>query len=96
MGRGRPKTIIEEEPPRKFERIYKSHSGETEVWKYNLDIQPNGPIEVNITYSKGFRPQSDIIEKNQSHLPKSKRKYLNPINGKMVSYQRAYNLGLIK
>ena len=45
--RGRPKTLnLEEEKPTKFERVYDNHDGTKQVWKYNLKINPNGPISV--------------------------------------------------
>lgn len=96
MARGRPVTIIQEEKPVKYERFFDNHDGVTEVWKYDLNKQPNGPIQVDITYSKENIKESKVKEKkeeqDQSNLPKSKRKYINPINGKECGYTRYTNI----
>ncbi len=65
------------------------------IWKYDLSKSKNGPYEVEIIYPKGYKHQDEIIIKEQSNLPLTKRMFLNPINGKMVGYFRAKNLGLI-
>jgi len=50
--RGRPKEIIHEPPPIKFERRYEDEYA-IETWKFNLKKQPYGPIEVDIKYKAG-------------------------------------------
>jgi hypothetical protein len=103
MSRGRPKIHFENDapPPRQFERIFVNDDGTIDVWKYDLDIWENGPIETvvigetkAIISDKKGNKQHEIDETDES-IPRSKRKYLNPANGKLVGYTRAYNLGLI-
>lgn len=94
--RGRPKsneTLAAEqaERPTKFERVYTDADGGKQVWKYDLNKNPHGPIEVDIVYPKGTK----VAEELEASLPKTKRRYLNPKNGKFVSYQRAKSLGLV-
>lgn len=50
--RGRPKEIIDEPKPLKFERRYEDEDT-IEVWKYDLKKFDKGPIEVTITYKAG-------------------------------------------
>jgi len=50
--RGRPKEIIDEPKPTKFERRYEDEDS-VEVWKFDLKKFDKGPIEVNITYKAG-------------------------------------------
>jgi len=50
--RGRPKEIIDEPKPTKFERRFEDEDT-IEVWKYDLKKFDKGPIEVNITYKAG-------------------------------------------
>ena len=90
--RGRPKTILTEENimPSKFERVYKNSDGSKEIWKYDMSKNPNGPYETNIEYPKGTL----TFEQIQEQLPKTKRRYLNEINGKYVNYLRAKQLGI--
>ena len=92
--RGRP-TIASTDPdqqPRKFTREFTNFIGIRSVWKYDLDAYPNGPISVENFYPNGF--VADVEKENK--LPKTQRKYINPANGKEVSYGRAKQLGLIK
>ena len=51
----------------------------------------NGPIKVDISYPNAYVS----FEEEEEKLPASKRKYLNPNNGKLVGYFRAKQLGLI-
>jgi hypothetical protein len=94
MKRGRPPVIdpIQTERPRKFTREYKDYTGHRSVWTYNLDINPFGPIMVEEFYLKGSIQEPDETDEN---IPKTKRKYVNPKNGKLVAYTRAKELGLI-
>jgi hypothetical protein len=50
--RGRPKEIIDEPKPTKFERRYEDEDS-VEVWKFDLKKFDKGPIEVNIIYKAG-------------------------------------------
>jgi ATPase subunit of ABC transporter with duplicated ATPase domains len=50
--RGRPKEIIQEPSPTKFERRFEDEDT-IEIWKYDLKKFDKGPIEVNITYKAG-------------------------------------------
>jgi hypothetical protein len=50
--RGRPKEIVDEPKPTKFERRYEDEDS-VEVWKFDLKKFDKGPIEVNITYKAG-------------------------------------------
>jgi hypothetical protein len=52
MSRGRPKEIITEPKPTKFERRYEDDDC-TEVWKYDLNKWDKGPISIEITYKPG-------------------------------------------
>jgi hypothetical protein len=94
MKRGRPPVIdpVQAEPPRKFTREYKDYTGHRSVWTYNLDINPFGPIMVEEFYPKGSTQEPDETDES---IPKTKRKYVNPKNGKLVAYTRAKELGLI-
>jgi len=100
MSRGRPPQQPQVEKITKFERFYNNYDGTTEIWKFDLDKQPNGPVEVNISYDKNILKELKSKEKkeelDQSKLPKSKRKYIHPKTGKEIGYTRAYNLGIIK
>ena len=89
--KGRPVEKVTEAPPRKFTREFNYPDGVSQKWHYNLDKNPNGPISVELFYPEGY-----FVEDRNENLPKTKRKYLNPANGKMVAYTRAKELGLIK
>jgi len=39
--------------------------------------------------------KDNVEDETSESIPKSKRKYLNPANGKLVGYQRAKKLGLV-
>ena len=79
----------------KFQRIFVNDDGTTEIWKYDLDKFPNGPIETITDYPKGWKSPLDIIKGENKKLPLSKQQFLNPATGKMVAYFRAKQLGLI-
>lgn len=76
----------------KFERTFKNEDGSIDVWKYDMNKNPNGPYETTTSYPKGTK----TFEQMQEALPKTKRRYLNPLTGKEVAYTRAKELGLIK
>lgn len=97
--RGRPKkleTLIEEGTivmQRQFTREFKNDDGTIDVWKYDLDKFPNGPISTEIVYPKNFEYINAKLDNSQ--LPLTQQKWINPANGKEVGYTRAKNLGLI-
>lgn len=39
--------------PTKFERVYEDDDS-TSTWKYDLNKQPYGPVEIEIKYKKGY------------------------------------------
>lgn len=90
MKRGRPVETPTPEPPRKFIREVKHNDGVIQKDHWNLDKCPTSPFLVEMFYPEGYFP-----EEREENLPKTKRKYLNPKNGKMVSYMRAKELGLV-
>jgi len=75
----------------KFERTFNNEDGSIDVWKYDMNKNPNGPYETITSYPKGTK----TFEQIQELLPKTKRRYLNPETGKDVAYTRAKELGLI-
>jgi len=87
---GRPSETKAEDQPRQFTQTYTDHEGYSQTWHYDLDKSPNGPMMVEIFYPDGYFP-----EEQEENLPKTKRKYFNPANGKMVAYTRAKELGLL-
>jgi len=80
---------------RKFTREYVDHTGRRSVWTYDLNKFPNGPIKTEHFTPKSL-DQPDEDDPTNESIPKTKRKYLNPENGKLVGYTRAVQLGLIK
>lgn len=74
---------------------YTNSDGTIDIWKYDPSKSTSGAYEVETTYPKGYKHQDEIIVKEQSNIPLTKRQFLNPQNGKMVSYQRARMLKLI-
>lgn len=98
-NRGRPKTIgLEEAKPTKFERIYDNKDGTGQIWKYNLEVSPNGPISVEET-GKRINTTGKIEEtqeKLNESLPATRQKYWSEQTGKWVGYGRAKQLGIIK
>ena len=49
-------------------------------------------MAVDITYPKDYKD----FDETQDNLPKTKRMYVNPKNGKLVKFFRAKQLGLVK
>lgn len=74
---------------------YKNSDGTTDIWKYDPNLNDRGPYEVEIIYPKNYKSPLDLLENSNDNLPLTKRKYINPANGKLVSYQRAKTLNLI-
>ena len=50
--RGRPTSIIQETPSRKFNRVYEDDET-IETWTFDLDKFDKGPISVDIKYKVG-------------------------------------------
>lgn len=74
---------------------YTNSDGTIDTWKFDPLKNTSGAYEVETTYPKGYKHQDEIIIKEQSNLPLTKRMFMNPSNGKIVGYTRAKNLGLI-
>ena len=71
--------------------------GTKDTWTYDLNKQPNGPLSVEIWYPKNYNfgtKEQDLVKKFKN-APLTQRKWMAP-SGKLVSYQRAKVLGLIK
>lgn len=78
----------------KFSREYNYHTGKRIVWSYDPKKNLNGPHSVEIFYPKGYDDKVEDDPTDES-IPKTRRKYINPKNGKLVAYTRAKELGLI-
>jgi hypothetical protein len=82
--RGRPKEIINEQPPRKFIRVYEDELT-TETWKFDLDKFANGPIEVDIKYKTGAEKTLKLRAKEakqEKKIAKQMKKINEKQNGK--------------
>ena len=90
--RGRPTLLTVEERPTKYTREYKNDDGINEIWYFDTNITKNGPVSVEIKYSKKYKS----FEEEQEELPITKRKFFNESNGKYVGYTRAKALGILK
>ncbi len=84
---GRPSEIKIEDQPRKFTREIKYSDGCRSIWTYDLDRQPNGPIEVEMIYPEGW----DEKEAGKTE----EKQYFNEKTGRYVAKFRAKQLGLI-
>ena len=101
--RGRPKnreTLITEgviQPQkRKFTREFNYEDGKKDVWTYDLDKNPHGPISVEYFYPKGYNHILDYTDRDNHWIPVAHRTYINPKNGKEVSHNKALTLGLAR
>ena len=90
--RGRP-TEEKIEHPTKYTLEFDEEDGTKSIWTYDKNITTDGPISVEIKYPKNYGFLTFAEE--QERLPKTKRRYINPHNGKEVGYQRAKALGLV-
>jgi hypothetical protein len=70
--RGRPATIIQEAPPRKYTRVFEDEYA-VETWTYDLDKFRNGPIQVDIKYKAGAEKAIKLNAKNNKQEKKSAR-----------------------
>jgi hypothetical protein len=70
--RGRPATIVQEDPPRKFTRVFEDEYA-IETWTYNLDKFRNGPILVEIKYKSGAEKALKLQAKQAKQEKKTAR-----------------------
>jgi hypothetical protein len=70
-------------------RTFIEDDGVVTTWEYDPSKTKSGPCDVTIKYPKDFM---DIEQKATINTHKTKQKYLNPNNGKYVSYQRYQQL----
>lgn len=89
--RGRPAEAKISDNPEKYTREIIHDDGIKQVWSYDTSISMNGPVRVDVSYPSSYVS----FEEEEEKLPASKRRYLNPHNGKLVGYGRAKQLGLI-
>jgi len=88
---GRPKENKSEDNPRQFVREHLSVDGKRNIWTYDLDKQPYGPVSVEIIYPPGYKCDAEI----EDELPITKRTFWNPDTETFVGYGRAKQLGLV-
>jgi len=81
---------------RKFTKEFVHPDGTKSIWKYNLDKHPNGPYEVEQIYPKDYQTVEQKIKKENKKVSKYDQKFINPVNGRTISYYRAKILGLTK
>lgn len=98
MARGRPSIdhTTSADKPRQFTRTFTNEDKTIDIWKYDYDKFPNGPIECITEYPKGWKSPLEIQADKNKKLPKSQQTFINPVNGREVGYQRALQLGIIK
>ena len=76
--RGRPATIVQEEAPRKFTRVYEDEYA-VETWTFDIDKFRNGPILVEIKYKAGAE-KSIKLHVKQSKQDKKSARQMKKIN----------------
>lgn len=98
MARGRPPidTRTEADKPLKWEQHFINDDGTKCVWKYDMNITRYGPYECTTFYPSNYKTPSEKIKDANKKLPKSQQTFLNPKTGRLVSRNRAIQLGLIK
>ena len=70
--RGRPATIVQEELPRKYIRVYEDEYA-IETWSFNLDKFDKGPIQVDIKYKVGAEKAIRLNAKEAKQIKKTAR-----------------------
>ena len=70
--RGRPATIVQEELPRKYTRVYEDEYT-IETWSFNIDKFRNGPISVEIKYKVGAEKAIKLNAKQAKQEKKTAR-----------------------
>ena len=96
--RGRPiySSTLPEDQPRKFTREYNDKkTGYKSVWTYDYNKFKNGLVSVEIFYPETEKAVF-VQDPTSKNIPKTRRKYINPKNGKLIAFFRAKQLGLIK
>lgn len=76
----------------KIEHVYTDDIS-TDTWVFNEKGQL---LEVKLDWDKAYLKKYKADLDYQASLPKSKRQYLNPENGKYVGYVRAKALGFFE
>ncbi len=77
-------------------KVFKSADGVVSTWYYEKDRLDLGPFKVVIDYPKDYTSLEEDLKKKNKKISKTNQRFINPSNGKEVSYQRAKALGLIK
>lgn len=90
--RGRPPDIKNDTPIRQYVQIIKYDDGCSTKWTFDLDKNPNGPLEVEMIYPEGW-DDDEVADIKKSK--DDKKQYLNVKTGKYVAKFRAKQLGLI-
>lgn len=79
-----------------FTKDFKNADGTVDRWYFDLNKYPRGAYKTEMDiYNKEPMPEDKKVAMSQEDLPKTKRQYINPNNGKLVGYTRARMLGLI-
>jgi hypothetical protein len=78
--RGRPTSIIQETPSRKFNRVYEDDET-IETWIFDLDKFDKGPISVDIKYKVGADKAIKARAKEAKQIKKTARQ-MKKINNK--------------
>ena len=76
--RGRPAQTEDKIQPTKYEVRYENNDS-TEVWKYNSDVNPNGPVEVIITY------KGDAVKKWGNKLKEAQQQKKTALQMKKIN-----------
>lgn len=91
MAKQNKEEILNKKPSKK--EIILTDEISTDTWLYNDKGQL---LEVRLDWDKGYLKKYKADIEYQESLPKSKRQYLNPENGKFVGYARAKALGFFE
>jgi len=91
MAKNNKEEILNKKPSKK--EIILTDEISTDTWIYNDKGQL---LEVRIDWDKTYLKKYKTDIEYQESLPKSKRQYLNPENGKFVGYTRAKSLGFFE
>ena len=91
MAKQNKEEILNKKPSKK--EIILTDEISTDTWVYNDKGQL---LEVRLDWDKAYLKKYKADIEYQESLPKSKRQYLNPENGKFVGYARAKALGFFE
>ena len=69
-------------------KTFKSTDGIISTWYYEEDKLNLGPFKVSIQYPNNYTSDFEDTKTKNKKLPKTKQKYFNPANGKMIGYTR--------